>query len=198
MTPKLFMVDAGHGGSDPGAPKGSDPCEARINLAVAQLLAMLLSDEGHGVILTRLVDATVSLDERVALEHRHRSDLFISLHCNSAEFEDGTINPQPHGIEIWTSPGETASDKAATAILQRIEQTFPERRYRKDLSDGDPDQEARFRVLTSTFGPAVLVEMEFASNPASCAWLEDPCVQHRMARAIADGALDWAMGRTNA
>jgi N-acetylmuramoyl-L-alanine amidase len=181
MKKLVIMIDPGHGGADPGAPR-ENPIEAVINLAVAERL----KEQGFDACLTRREDSTVSLEERVSLERRCRPDLFVSLHCNAAE------NPAARGIEVWTSPGDTAADPAATEIFKALSQAFPDWKLRTDYSDGDPDKEARFRVLVGTVGPAVLVEMGFVSHPEERALLLDTSVQTRMALAIASGVLAWA------
>ncbi|MBE0598330.1 MAG: N-acetylmuramoyl-L-alanine amidase [Desulfuromonadales bacterium] len=180
------MIDPGHGGADPGA-TANHPVEAAINLAVARRLREVLEAEGHAVVLTRHADVTRSLGERVRLEHQERPDLFLSLHCNAA------ANVAASGIEVWTSPGDSPADPAATAIFRAVCQAFPERRVRTDYSDGDPDKEARFHVLVKTLGPAVLLEMGFVTNDEERAWLLKPSVQRRMAMAIAAGILAWSI-----
>ncbi|ALC15640.1 N-acetylmuramoyl-L-alanine amidase [Desulfuromonas soudanensis] len=180
----LIMIDPGHGGTDPGATPES-PIEAGINLAVALHLRDILENQGFAVIVTRLVDRTLSLDERVMLEHQFDSDLFISLHCNAA------ADPRAKGIEIWTAPGDSPADPAATEIFRAVSKAFPDRRLRTDYTDSDLDKEARFRVLTGTLGPAVLLEMGFVSNAEERAWLQSTATQVHMALAIAAGILAW-------
>lgn len=186
--PFAVLVDPGHGGKDPGA------CgiEAQINLLVALSVRTLLRSIGFSCWLTRKdISTFVSLQDRCRMEWDLRPALFLSLHCNSAGLPDGSVNPVPQGIEVWTSPGQTKSDPAATCIFTSLQHAFPERTFRKDMSDGDPDKEARFRVLTGTLGPAVLVEMGFVSNPAERAWLERTETQVQMAMAICAGILAW-------
>jgi len=184
MRKLVVLIDPGHGGADPGA-VAAGMREADINLAVARRLVTILADHGVQVHTTRWQDTTVSLGERCAQEHRLRPDLFLSLHCNAA------VSPEARGIEIWTSPGDSPADPAATAIFRAVCQAFSERAVRTDYSDGDPDKEARFQVLVRTLGPAVLLEMGFLSHPEERAWLGEINVQTHMALAIAAGILQW-------
>jgi N-acetylmuramoyl-L-alanine amidase len=92
-----------------------------------------------------------------------------------------------HGWEVWTSPGDTKADPIATRIYKSGKRTFPSITGRPDLSDGDPDKEARFKVLTGTTAAAVLVETAFITNPREEAWLADPGFRLRMAGAIVTG-----------
>lgn len=103
----------------------------------------------------------------------------LSIHCNSG---GGT------GFECFTSPGQTSSDPWATAVLEDYHKAFPELAYRKDVQDGDPDKEARFTVLTSTKGPAILFELGFIDQKDT-SFLEDEDNRQLMAWAIARATL---------
>jgi N-acetylmuramoyl-L-alanine amidase len=81
--------------------------------------------------------------------------LFYSIHGNASPKHNAS------GCEIWTSPGESDSDQAASMIMAAQKEEYPTHKYRVDLSDGDPDKEARFTVLTKTAMPAILDECGF-------------------------------------
>ena len=167
-----LMIDPGHGGSDPGAvgPGGARECD--IALAVSMMTAGLFADsERHTASLTRWTDKFVELDDRCAIANNRDADVFVSIHCNAAEAASAT------GFEVFTSPGWTEADPIATAIWQDLRAAFPDMRGRLDSSDGDPDKEARFRVLVGTDMPAVLVELGFISNPEEEKRLADPAFQ---------------------
>lgn len=80
------------------------------------------------------------------------SSIFLSLHNNAG----GGI-----GTEIFTSIGETTSDKYAESILQSLKKKFPNRVLRTDTRDGDLDKEENFYVLKYTNMPAILFEFGF-------------------------------------
>lgn len=187
----IIVIDPGHAGgrTDPGAVNRELGLqEANIALSVSKLLGVYLDAVGFEVMLTRLQAEDPKTDDlsfRTEFANSRAADLFISLHCNAAE------NKQANGFEVWTSPGVTTSDRLATCIFKQMESTFPDGYGRTDYSDGDPDKESKFYVLTQTDMPAVLVEMGFISNYEEALFLSDPAWQNEMARAIARGVTDF-------
>lgn len=83
----LVVVDAGHGGPDPGmsGPIGGGPrlVEKDITLAVAKLLAQELRDNGADVLMTRTTDTLIALSDRGRIANRNKGDLFVSIHVNA-------------------------------------------------------------------------------------------------------------------
>lgn len=187
-------IDPGHagGGTDPGACNANTGLqEADINLAIGKLLASYLDAAGCAVKITRTEQEQPETDDlsyRTNLSNEWEADCFVSLHCNSA----GTTTAK--GFEVWTSPGQTLGDALATCIFKQIQSTFPDMLERVDYSDGDPDKESKFYVLTQTDAPACLIEMGFISNDAEAARLSDNKFQDDMARAIARGITDYIRG----
>lgn len=92
---KIIVIDAGHGGTDGGAP-GYDGItyEKDINLNILLQLKRLLDNEDIKVYYTRVSDDAVYLKQRVQLANMVEADLFISIHCNSNE------SREPSGTEI--------------------------------------------------------------------------------------------------
>ncbi|MDH5541955.1 MAG: N-acetylmuramoyl-L-alanine amidase [Nitrospinota bacterium] len=150
-----ICIDPGHGGSALGAVGPGGTFEKDINLSVALYLSMGLRAFGHTVELTRSDDSTVSLQERCAIANDFSADLFLSIHCNANE--DRTVT----GIECYTTKGETESDRWAELIKASLMEHFP---GHKDFA-GKGLSEENFYVLKHTRMPAVLVELEFISNP---------------------------------
>ncbi len=179
------LIDPGHGGQDPGA-VAAGIHEADVVLDVGLRLAQELLARQIVPTLTRYRDVTIPLATRVGIERLVEPDLFISIHCNAAD------TPAASGMEVWTSPGETPADRAATAILEALVAAFPDRRVRADWEDGDPDREARFYVLRRTLCPAVLVELEFLTNAGGRVFLTDQGTRPRIAAALAEGVSTWA------
>lgn len=83
-----IVVDAGHGGRDPGmrgaVVNGRALSEARVTLQVARRLERLLEDRGVRVVMTRTADTLIGLHDRGPIANRAKGDLFISVHVNSA------------------------------------------------------------------------------------------------------------------
>ena len=186
-----IVIDPGHAGRniDPGAVHAATGLqEADVALVISRLVETYLGAVGYEVKLTRTEWEQAETDDlsyRTALANDWAADIFISLHCNSAE------NPSAEGYEIWTSPGQTGGDRLATCIYGQIAAEFPDRAGRTDYSDGDPDKESRFYVLVHTDAPACLVEMAFISNDEEAGLLADAAWQDRYARAIARGVTDY-------
>lgn len=183
---KVIVLDPGHGGYDPGAVGPTGIKEKDVTLTVASKLAEKLRQSGFEVHLTRNSDQTLwdndnDLQMRCDIANRRRATLFISIHCNSAD------NHAACGFEVYTTPGQGASDPLAEAIVQAWAKAFPQMVIRKDLADGDSDKEANFYVLRKTDMPAILIELAFISNPDEEKLLADPGFQDRCAQAIVAG-----------
>ncbi len=86
---KTIVIDAGHGGKDPGA-SGAYSCEKDVALAVAKKLQLLLKrDMGDvNVIMTRTTDKFIELNKRSEIANENQANLFISIHCNSTPAEN--------------------------------------------------------------------------------------------------------------
>ncbi|MGL1936441.1 MAG: N-acetylmuramoyl-L-alanine amidase [Fibrobacterales bacterium] len=79
---KNIIIDAGHGGRDPGA-QGLRYNEKDISLKVAKKLEKILKKKGYNPILTRKKDVYLTLKQRPEFATKHEGDMFISLHCNA-------------------------------------------------------------------------------------------------------------------
>jgi len=168
-----IVVDPGHGGSDPGARGLSASPEKTINLAVARKLAGLLTKQGARVTFTRDDDRFITLDGRADIAERSRTDLFVSIHADSAQRAGAS------GTTIYIARNATiASRRAAQRIAAAMERAGIECRGLKD---------AGFRVLVGHSRPAVLVECGFLTNWRNARDLNLPAYRAKIAAAIADG-----------
>ena len=97
--------------------------------------------------------------------------LYVSIHVN-ASAKNGW--DKATGFSIYTSPGETKSDTLATDIFDAAAELLKPtgKKFRKDMSDGDPDFEENFYVLRKTICPAVLTENFFQNSKSDVEWLE--------------------------
>jgi N-acetylmuramoyl-L-alanine amidase len=195
---KVIVIDAGHGGKDPGA-HGGKTLEKNINLAAAKALRAALEKTGrYTVIMTRDTDSFVDLPARVRIARSANADLFISLHSDSGG--DGNTR----GASIYTlsdSGTERAAKKAlvkgdwsqgeppADAIVSRILIDLTQRATKNrsatfaqlvmdNIDDSTPllkssQRQAGFVVLLAPDVPAVLLEMGFVNNPQDEALLND-------------------------
>jgi N-acetylmuramoyl-L-alanine amidase len=108
-----IVLDAGHGGKDPGAvgPKGT--MEKDVNLQMAKQLKVLLEATGrYKVVLTRTDDRLLPLRQRIEIARAAKADLFISIHADHNE------NTDLRGASVYTL-SETASDAEAAAVAAR-------------------------------------------------------------------------------
>jgi N-acetylmuramoyl-L-alanine amidase len=168
-----IVVDPGHGGSDPGARGLSASPEKTINLAIAKELAGLLAKHGAHVTITRDDDRFITLDGRADIAERSRTDLFVSIHADSAQRAGAS------GTTIYIARDATvASRRAAQSIAAAMERAGIECRGLKG---------AGFRVLVGHSRPAVLVECGFLTNWRDARDLNLPAHQAKIATAIADG-----------
>lgn len=109
----LIVIDAGHGGQDPGAIGAHKTYEKHVTLAMARTLRQALLRTGrYRVALTRDSDTFIMLGERVNIARKLKADMFVSLHADS--------NPRPDakGFSIYTI-SDTASDEEAAALAKR-------------------------------------------------------------------------------
>lgn len=110
---KLIVIDAGHGGIDPGATGRDGAHEKDITLAAARALRDALHETGrYRVVMTRDSDIYLKLNERVKVAQKNKADLFISLHADTVGSES---NSTTHGASIYT-----ISDKASDEVAARL------------------------------------------------------------------------------
>jgi N-acetylmuramoyl-L-alanine amidase len=107
-----IVIDAGHGGHDPGA-QGNGVNESELTLDVAARLTRLLQKQpGVEVVMTRDTDVFVPLEERTAIANREGADLFLSIHANASR------NPKAHGVETYFLNFATNPDAEAVAARE--------------------------------------------------------------------------------
>jgi len=109
----LVVIDAGHGGHDPGASGQRGEQEQRITLALALALRDALLEGGRvRVALTRDGDRFLALEERSGIARRLKADLFVSVHADAAE------SPEATGATVYTL-SDRGSDALADAVATR-------------------------------------------------------------------------------
>lgn len=114
---RVVVIDAGHGGVDPGTHGRSGVQEKAVVLAFAKELAGELRASGrYDVHLTRDSDIFIPLRERVSIARRHKADLFISIHADAIQ------KPNVRGMSIYTL-SENASDAEAAALARKENQS---------------------------------------------------------------------------
>lgn len=195
---KLIMIDMGHGGNDPGA-IGRISKEKMITLNVGLRVAQLLKYYGFKVVMTRTSDVYVPLDSVGVLQQRSKSDLFVSIHVNSA------ANKSVTGIETYcltpagaaSSNGGSVSKTVLSGNKQDDGNMLLAWNIQKSLlrRTGAVDRgvkRARFAVLKNINAPGVLVEIGFISNAAEERNLNDRNYVDKIAFGIVEGIIGYA------
>jgi N-acetylmuramoyl-L-alanine amidase len=187
---KVVVIDAGHGGKDPGA-AGENAHEKDITLAAARTLRDELVQTGrYKVVLTRDTDEYIPLETRVRIARRANADLFISLHADSgsdANVRGATVytlsekgadraDRQVFEKANWINVDLPGPDEQVNRILLDLTQRETRNRssvFAETLLDHLADKtellrrshrDAGFMVLLAPDVPAVLMEMGFITN----------------------------------
>lgn len=186
LIDKLVVVDAGHGGPDPGVVRDGVR-EKDITLAVALRLAEFLEQGGARVLLTRDKDCDVAkpdtgegkpwkrrdLEGRVAVANENGADIFVSVHVNSFQ-EDNE-----HGAQTFSQPGCPDGRRLAGAIQSELQTLL--RNTNRVQKEGD------YFTGRATKMPSVVVEIGFLTNPREFSLLQQPDYQSKVAFAIYAG-----------
>ncbi len=177
---RRVVIDAGHGGKDQGASRGSRLLEKDVNLSIARRVQRHLTRAGVEVVMTRSGDRALSLEERVERADRSGAELLVSVHANAHP------SRELHGVETFHARGASPiSQRVAAAVQEALVRRLGARRPVKDLGVKTAD----FFVLSRSRLPAVLVEVGFLTHPEEGAALGTSAYQEAAARAIAHGIL---------
>lgn len=187
---RRIMVDAGHGGRDPGAVDGGVK-ESMVSLHYATELAIAFEQLGFVVRMTRTGDEFISLGERVRLADAWPADIFISIHCNSSS------NAAANGV--WVIHDDDTGLKSGIALSHAV---FRRMAAIPGIADDDPEIEVypdrtgwvgnkELTVVSDTDMPAILVELGFLTNIMDREQLTATETVKKVAHAISVGVVDW-------
>lgn len=216
-----IIIDAGHGGKDPGAIGSAGTEEKGIVLDIANRLKRILEDYGIKVKMTRSTDEFISLQERTEIASRSQADFFVSIHANSSPERSA------QGMEVFSlrDLGYLEKDEAQRKENHRL--LFSQlamKKYDADLEEILSDllynckqtesplladyivqgtaqyakiknrglKDARFYVLRNTLIPSVLVEVGFLSNPQEEKLLKTSLHRQKIALGLAKSILEYA------
>ncbi len=160
---KIIVVDAGHGGEDPGTITGGEDCrEKDINLGIVMCLKRYLSRlKGVKVYYTRLDDSTVTHSQRLELANNLQADLMLSVHCNSSD------SASMSGTEVLYASCVPASERFAAEMCIACAGATGFRNRGIVARDN-------IMLLRDTLVPSVIVECGFLSNTAERTFLSNP------------------------
>lgn len=182
LSGKIITLDAGHGGSDPGAIGSDGTKEKNITLAITKAVKELLEKKGAKVYMTRTTDVDVygpnasdadELQARVNVGEKYNSDLFVSLHINSS------VNKNVGGFSTYYYPKTSNDLRIAKSIQDQLTANFG--------VDDLGVRQANFYVIKRISMPATLVEMCFISNEKELVLMKGKWFQNKTARLIAAG-----------
>ncbi len=170
-----IMLDAGHGGSDPGAigPLGLKYAEKDINLDFTFKLKIELEALGADILMTRTDDSTLSLSQRLEMSRKARPDMFISLHANS--MSDDVDISKVNGFSVFYR--EDFSKPAAQLVYDSV--------IREHGRDKKGVNKKNFYVIRNTWAPSFLLENAFVPNPIEFEWLTNESEQIKLAKTVA-------------
>ncbi|MDP3790242.1 MAG: N-acetylmuramoyl-L-alanine amidase, partial [Candidatus Omnitrophota bacterium] len=213
-----IVLDAGHGGKDPGAISRSGTKEKNIILDVARRVKTELEREGIDVVMTRNSDIFVPLEMRASIANRSDADFFVSIHANASR------SRWVKGFEVYTLSEATDDNARALAASENSALDYEDGSLDRHSKDVDAivwdlelteDREisielagficqevsrligtnacsvksARFYVLKGAKMPSVLVELSYLSNKADERNLKNGDYRQRIAEGVAAGIL---------
>ncbi len=214
---KKIVIDAGHGGNDPGTIGKRGLREKDVNLDIAKRLSKLLRADGIDVVMTRSTDSFIPLERRVAIANNSRADLFISIHSNANRVR--SLN----GLEVYYISSNVSDSKRALYCAQNaalnLDKSFfasnPSLNLKATLWDmihtsnraesvrlaryvcGAVDNNlntkvlgtkgAPFYVLKGARMPAILIEAGFLSNYQEERLLKNAYYRQQIAESIEQG-----------
>ncbi|MBU5345558.1 N-acetylmuramoyl-L-alanine amidase family protein [Paenibacillus lautus] len=173
---KTVVIDAGHGGSQPGAISANGNQEKVLNLNIAlKVEALLRKEKNINVVMTRSDDSTLGLSDRVKVANSIKADIFVSIHGNSNN------SSSPHGTETYFT--RDASKPLANVMHKHLVKAT-------ELMDRGVKYSS-LHVTRETTMPAVLLEIGFLSNKGDEAQLFEDDFQNRVAQGIVAGIKEY-------
>lgn len=215
LTVRTILVDAGHGGRDPGATGVGGVKEKDINLRFAKILGKLLEKQGFKVLYTRKDDSFIALEDRTAQANVQKADLFISIHCNAIHLKNFS------GLETYYLDLATSKDAVRVAARENAVSTKSisdlqviltdlmlnsKLKESKDLAKNvhsnivgylrkkqkvrdNGVRSAPFYVLMGAKMPAILVELGYVTNGAEAKKLQSDEYLRMQAEGVVQGVL---------
>lgn len=184
------VLDAGHGGDDPGKVGINGVLEKELNLQMAEKLKFFLETSDVKVIMTRTTDNGLydenadskkvqDMKNRVRIMEEARPDLIVSIHQNSYSAED------VRGAQVFYYTDSVQGQKLADVIQARLVNHLDSSNHRIAKENDS------YYLLKKTSRPIVIVECGFLSNPEEADLLCDPLYQERAAWQIHMGIMQY-------
>lgn len=179
----VVVIDAGHGGHDPGKVGVNDALEKDINLQIAEKVKKYLEKNEIEVVMTREDDVMEDtkledMKKRVALINKTKPVITVSIHQNSYS------DPNVKGAQVFYFTGSEVSKEAASLMQEELRKIDSEN-IRQIKGNNE------FYMLKKTEVPTIIVECGFLSNPGEAEKLVSEEYQEQMAQAICSGIMTW-------
>lgn len=185
-----IIVDAGHGGNDPGKIGINGEKEKDLNLSIAKELQQQLTDKGIKVVMTREEDTGLydensknkkveDMRRRCELIDKSKADLTISIHQNS--YHQGSIK----GAQVFYYEHSNEGKKVAETLQESLVKHLDTSNKRKAKANDS------YYLLRKTQTPTVIVECGFLSNAEEAEKLKTESYQKEIAKAIVEGIMDY-------
>ncbi len=194
VSGKKIVIDAGHGGIDPGTRSKSGLLEKELNLDIALKLKRHFAMVGVYCVMIREADRDFSdsnedfstkkrrdLSYRTRAANQSGADIYLSIHANS--FSDNIYR----GAQTFYEKSDPRSKYLAEVIQYHLVGQLGPNRRRAKVGD--------YRVLNDTDMPGVMIEVGFLSNPEEAELLADDGYRERIAKAIFHGVADYFSNR---
>lgn len=187
---KVIVIDAGHGGKDPGKVGVNNVLEKDINLKIALLLKDRLEAEGLTVLMTRETDAGLynesdsnkkisDMKKRCEVIAESECLLTVSIHQNSYH-EESVSGPQ-----VFYYNGSKKGENLAREIQEKLVEHLEPSKIRTEKANDS------YYLLKNVTCPVVIVECGFLSNWNEATLLCDPIYQEKVAQAVCEGILNY-------
>lgn len=195
---RIIIIDAGHGGEDPGAVGINGSYEKDLNLEIAMEIGALLTEKGYTVIYTRTEDKMLytpdenikgmrklsDLKNRCLLTEKYEDPILISIHMNTYGASKYS------GLQVYYSDKDQESNRLAKCIQSSVKEiTQPENT--RTVKNGKS-----LYLLENSNGTAVIIECGFLSNTDECEKLSQKEYQKQLSFSIVCGIINY-MNETN-
>ena len=187
---KVIVVDAGHGGADPGMIGVGGLEEKGINLAIAVKVREELESRGFTIVMTREEDVGLyddsshnkkaqDLQKRISIIQEVKPLLTVSIHQNS--YEDSSVR----GPQVFYYKDSPEGEKLAGMLQEKLNTGLEVKRPRVEKGN------TSYYLLKRSPGILNIIECGFLTNPDEAALLQEEAYQRKVARALAEGICEY-------
>ena len=189
----IIVLDAGHGGEDPGAIGNGGIYEKDLNLEICFFIGKMLEERGYTVVYTRTDDRLLykpeenikgirkisDLKNRCEIANNYPNSIFVSIHMNT--FGDSRYS----GLQVYYGDRKEGSAILADTIQYKVKETLQKENNRK-TKPGE-----KLYLLENIDCTAVLIECGFLSNKEECEKLSEKEYQKQLSFSIVCGIIEY-------